>query len=154
MSTPAFKPHPLFARLWIKLAPKAEPKGAADHRDDMLAGISGRVLEMGAGSGLNFSHYPGTVTEVIAVEPEPTLRAAAEQAATGAAVPIKVVDGVADRLPGEDADFDAGVASLVLCSVPDQATALAELKRVIKAGGQLRFFEHVLAQTRRLARVQ
>jgi ubiquinone/menaquinone biosynthesis C-methylase UbiE len=147
VATPAFKPHPLFARMWIKLAPKGEEKGVAEHREDMLAGLSGRVLELGAGNGLNFAHYPEAVTEVIAVEPEPTLRAAATEAAAGGSMPIKVVDGVADRLPGEDGEFDAAVASLVLCSVPDQATALAELKRVIRPGGELRFYEHVQADT-------
>src|SRR3954470_1733956 len=101
MSDQTFKPHPLFARFWIKVSPKAEDKGAAEHRDDMLAGLAGRVLELGAGNGLNFAHYPATVTEVVAVEPEPTLRAAAEEAATKAPVPIRVVEAVADRLPGE-----------------------------------------------------
>src|SRR4051812_35427889 len=147
MGTPAFKPHPLFARMWIKMAPKGEEKGVAEHREDMLAGLSGRVLELGAGNGLNFPHYPPAVTEVVAVEPEPTLRSAAEKAAADARVPIKVVDGVADDLPGADGEYDAAVASLVLCSVPDQASALTELKRVIRPGGELRFYEHVQADT-------
>jgi ubiquinone/menaquinone biosynthesis C-methylase UbiE len=144
MSTPEFKPNPFFARWWIKLSPKDEEKGVAEHREDMLAGLSGRVLELGAGNGLNFAHYPDAVTEVVAVEPEPTMRAAAEEAATER---VRIVDAVADRLPGEDGEFDAGVASLVLCSVPDQATALAELKRVIRPGGELRFYEHVQADS-------
>jgi ubiquinone/menaquinone biosynthesis C-methylase UbiE len=148
MSAPAFKPHPFFARFWIKVSPKAEGKGAAEHRDDTLAGLSGRVLELGAGNGLNFAHYPAEVTEVVAVEPEPTLRAAAERAASGARVQVTVVDGVADKLPAGDGEFDAAVTSLVLCSVPDQASALAELMRVIKPGGELRFYEHVQADTK------
>jgi ubiquinone/menaquinone biosynthesis C-methylase UbiE len=143
MSDTAFKPHPFFARLWIKSSPKAEQRGVADHRDDLLAGLSGRVLELGAGNGLNFAHYPPEVTEVVAVEPEPTLRAAAEEAARDAPVPVRVVDGLADRLPVGDGEFDAAVASLVLCSVPDQADALAELRRVIRPGGHLHFYEHV-----------
>src|SRR4051812_30752916 len=132
MSDTAFKPHPFFARLWIKSSPKAEQRGVADHRDDLLAGLSGRVLELGAGNGLNFAHYPPEVTEVVAVEPEPTLRTAAEEAARDAPVPVRVVDGLADRLPVGDGEFDAAVASLVLCSVPDQADALVELRRVIR----------------------
>ena len=144
MSETAFKPHPFFARFWLKVSPQAEEKGAAGHREDLLAGLSGRVLELGAGNGLNFAHYPPEVTEVVAVEPEPTLRAAAEKAAAEAPVPVRVVDGVADRLPGQDGEFDAAVASLVLCSVPDQASALAELKRVIRPGGDLHFYEHVM----------
>jgi ubiquinone/menaquinone biosynthesis C-methylase UbiE len=146
MSTPAFKPNPFFARMWIRMSPKSEGKGVAEHREDMLAGLSGRVLELGAGNGLNFPHYPETVTEVVAVEPEPTMRAAATEAAPNAPVPVKVVDAVADRLPSEDSEFDAAVASLVLCSVPDQAAALAELRRVIRPGGDLRFYEHVQAE--------
>jgi ubiquinone/menaquinone biosynthesis C-methylase UbiE len=75
------------------------------------------------------------------------LRAAARTAAADARVPVDVVNGVADDLPGADGEFDAAVASLVLCSVPDQATALAELRRVIRPGGELRFYEHVQADT-------
>src|SRR3954454_10131955 len=128
MSTPAFKPHPLFARFWIKVSPKGEEKGVADHREDMLAGLSGRVLELGAGHGLNFPHYPETVTEVVAVEPEPYLRARAEEAAAREApVPVRVVAGRAEELPVGDGEFDAAVASLVLCSVGEPGAALAEV---------------------------
>src|SRR3954447_13902469 len=134
MSESTFKPHPLFARLWIKASPKAEDKGAGAHRDDMLAGLEGRVLELGAGNGLNFAHYPATVSEVVAVEPEPYLREKASGRATEAAVPVRVIEGEADRIPLQDASVDAAVASLVLCSVPDQARALAELRRVLKPG--------------------
>jgi ubiquinone/menaquinone biosynthesis C-methylase UbiE len=109
----------------------------------LLAGARGRVIELGAGNGMNFPHYPASVTEVVALEPEPTLRAAAEKAAPDAPVPVSVVDAVADRLPGDDESFDVAVASLVLCSVPDQAVALAELRRVLRPGGELRFYEHV-----------
>src|SRR3954469_15281982 len=123
MAEPRFKPHPHFARFYKKLSPKAEGRGQAEHREELLAGLSGRVLELGAGNGLNFSHYPATVTEVIAVEPEPTLRAAAEEAAAKAPVPVRVVDAVADELPFADGELDAAVASLVLCSVSDQASA-------------------------------
>ena len=146
--------HPIFARLYALLAGQAEKQGAADHRRELLAGLSGRVVEVGAGNGLNFEHYPPEVTEVLAVEPEAYLRGKAEEAAGGASVPVRVVDGLADDIPAEDASFDAGVASLVLCSVPDQANALAELRRVIKPGGELRFYEHVLANDPKLARLQ
>jgi ubiquinone/menaquinone biosynthesis C-methylase UbiE len=138
--------HPLFARAYARLSPGAEKTGVAEHRDELLAGVAGRVIELGAGNGLNFAHYPSTVSEVVAVEPEPYLRARAQEAAAGAAVPVRVVAGVADALPGEDASFDAAVASLVLCSVPDQASALAELRRVIRPAGELRFYEHVVAE--------
>jgi ubiquinone/menaquinone biosynthesis C-methylase UbiE len=143
--------HPLFARFYSRLV---DPPEAGEHRDRLLAGIAGRVIEVGAGDGRNLGHYPPDVTEVLAVEPEPYLRARAEKAAAAAAVPVTVVDGVADRLPAHDESFDAGVVSLVLCSVPDQPRALAELRRVIRPGGELRFYEHVVSPKPRMARVQ
>ena len=146
--------HPVFARLYAALSPRAEGKGAGEHRDELLAGLTGRVVEVGAGNGLNFGHYPEAVTEVVAVEPEPYLRGRAAEAAADAAVPVTVLDGLADALPCADAAFDAGVASLVLCSVPDQAAALAELRRVIRPGGELRFYEHVESRHPRIAALQ
>jgi ubiquinone/menaquinone biosynthesis C-methylase UbiE len=146
--------HPLFARFFARLAAKGEEAGAREHRQRLLAGTRGRVIEVGAGNGLNFPHYPPEVSELVAVEPEDYLRAKAGEAAEGAPVPISVVDGLADRLPAEDSSFDAAVASLVLCSVPDQASALAEIRRVLKPDGELRFYEHVLAESPRRARIQ
>lgn len=124
------------------------------HRRELVSALTGRVLEVGAGSGLNFAFYPAGVEEVLAVEPEPLLRAAAEEAAAAARVSVRVVDGVAARLPADDESFDAAVASLVLCSVSDQARALAELWRVIRPGGELRFYEHVVARHRVAAGLQ
>ena len=106
---------------------------------------------MGAGAGSNFGHYPATVDEVVAVEPEPFLRERAREAAGRAAVRIEVVDGVADALPAQDGSFDAAVACLVLCTVPDQARALAELRRVLRPGGELRFYEHIRSDRRAVA---
>ncbi|MGH3868454.1 MAG: class I SAM-dependent methyltransferase [Pseudonocardiaceae bacterium] len=135
--------HPRFARMYERISAESEQRGTAEHRDRALAGLSGRVIEVGAGNGLNFGHYPATVTEVLAVEPEDRLRALAEEAAATAPVPVRVLAGHADALPAPDGTFDAAVASLVLCSVPDAARALAEIRRVLRPGGQLRFFEHV-----------
>jgi ubiquinone/menaquinone biosynthesis C-methylase UbiE len=146
--------HPIFARVYAWASPRMEKSGFGERRDQLLAGLAGRVIELGAGNGLNFSHYPPEVTRVVAVEPEPYLRAIAEAEAAKAAVPVEVVDGMADRLPADDVSFDAAVASLVLCSVPDVPAALAEVRRVLRPGGQLRFFEHVRADTPGLARVQ
>src|SRR5437763_11319327 len=146
--------HPVFARFYQRFAAQAMAKGEAEFRREMLEGVAGRVVEVGAGHGLNFAFYPASVTEVVAVEPEAILRRGAERAAATAPVPVRVVDGVADALPVEDAFFDAGVASLVLCSVPDQAAALAELHRVTRPGGELRFHEHVVARSPRFARAQ
>ncbi len=136
------------------MAPIFDAKGGAAHRDELLAGLTGRVVEVGAGSGLNFGHYPETVTDVVAVEPEPYLRAKAELAAETAPVTITVVDGVADQLPVETGSCDAGVASLVLCSVDDQAAAIGELYRAIRPGGELRFYEHIRSSSPVLGRVQ
>ena len=104
------------------------------------------MIEIGAGAGSNFAHYPATVDEVVAVEPEPYLRARARAAAAEAEVRVDVVYGVADALPAADASFDGAVACLVLCTVPDQARALAELRRVLRPGGELRFYEHLRSE--------
>jgi ubiquinone/menaquinone biosynthesis C-methylase UbiE len=155
MSTTATDiPRPRFARMYLGAAARAEERGAGDHRRTLLAGLRGRVVEIGAGHGLNFPHYPSHVSEVVAVEPEPTLRAQAERAASRAQVKVTVLPGVADELPLADASVDAAVASLVLCSVPDQSRALAELRRVLRPGGELRFYEHVLASGKGRAWIQ
>ena len=146
--------HPIFARVYARIAGAAEKAGAAEHRDEVLAGLEGRVVEVGAGNGLNFAHYPSSVVGVVAVEPEPHLRHLAEEAARRCAVPVRVVDGTADALPIESSSIDAGVISLMLCSVPDQGAALAELYRVIRPGGQLRFYEHVRSEDSRRAKLQ
>jgi len=151
---PGWKRHPIFARVYARVSPVMDAQGAVEHRRALLAGLTGRVLEVGAGNGLNFAHYPPAVTELLALEPEPYLRALAEAAADQAPIPVRVVDGTAAALPAPDGSMDAAVVSLVLCSVPDQALALAELYRVLRPGGQLRFFEHVRADTPALARMQ
>jgi SAM-dependent methyltransferase len=146
--------HPIFARVYERLARSAERRGGAEHRGALLKGCGGRVIEIGAGSGANFAHYPATVGEVIAVEPEAHLRERARDAAARAPVSVSVCDGHAGSLPCETAGFDVGVASLVLCTVPDQQRALAELFRAIRPGGELRFYEHVRAVRPREVRFQ
>ncbi len=136
--------NPRFARLYARMS---EREGAEQvgQRRETLAGLRGRVVEVGAGNGRNFGFYPPEVAEVVAVEPEPYLRALAIEAATRASVRVEVVDGVAAPLPLGDGSVDAAVACLVLCSVPDQRAALSELRRVLRPGGELRFLEHVHA---------
>jgi SAM-dependent methyltransferase len=147
--------HPIFARVYERLSVSMDEAGVAAHRRDLVAGLSGRVIEVGAGNGLQFAHYPPAVTEVVAVEPEPRLRASAVRAAAEAPVPVRVVDGLAEDLPAGDDEFDAAVVGLVLCSVRDQGVALTEIRRGIRPGGELRFFEHVVAEPPgRLRRVQ
>ncbi|MFF0447309.1 class I SAM-dependent methyltransferase [Streptomyces sp. NPDC004609] len=147
--------HPVFARFYARFSVAADKKGGmAAHRDELLAGVSGRVIEIGAGNGLNFAHYPCAVSEVVAIEPERTLRVLAAQAAHRVEVPVDVVPGAAEALPVKSEAFDVAVASLVLCSVRDLPRALAEIKRVLRPGGELRFFEHGLAPDKGMARTQ
>ena len=135
--------HPLFARFFARVATRSEQRGQVALRQELLAGLSGRVIEVGAGNGPNFSHYPAEVEELVAIEPEPYLRARAVEAAQQASITIDVREGNANRIPADDCMFDAAVVSGVLCSVPDPEAALSELRRVLRAGGELRFYEHV-----------
>jgi ubiquinone/menaquinone biosynthesis C-methylase UbiE len=146
--------HPIFARVYDRLSRMGAEQGEDEHREELVQGLSGRVVEVGAGNGLNFKRYPPEVSEVVAVEPEDYLRARAEEEAAAAPVTVRVVEGLADQLPLEDGSADAVVVSLVLCSVPDQSRALAEAARVLRPGGELRFYEHVLAKDPKLARFQ
>jgi SAM-dependent methyltransferase len=145
--------HPLFARCFDRLSRLME-RDLSPHRRELLAGLSGRVVEIGAGNGMNFRHYPETTAEVLAFEPEPYLRGKAREAAGAAAVEVVVGEATTEALPLEDGSCDGAVACLVLCTVPDPAGALCELRRVLRAGGELRFLEHVRAGERRKARVQ
>jgi ubiquinone/menaquinone biosynthesis C-methylase UbiE len=116
---------------------------ARELRRRLLSGISGRVIEAGAGDGRSFEHYPPTVTRLVAVEPDSSARASAAQRARGAPVPVEIVAGTAEGLPVESQSFDAAVVMGLLCSVADPDVALRELKRVVRPGGELRFWEHV-----------
>lgn len=145
--------HPIFARFYQRFSRLME-REVGEHRAELLGGLSGRVVEIGAGNGMNFPHYPATVEEVVALEPEPYLRERADEAARAAPAPVSVRDAVAAPLPLDDGGFDAAIASLVLCTVPDPVGALAELRRVLRPGGELRFMEHVRADGPRKAGVQ
>ncbi|MGZ4401127.1 MAG: class I SAM-dependent methyltransferase [Gaiellaceae bacterium] len=125
-----------------------------EHRRKLLAGIAGHVLELGCGSGVNFEHYGPEVARVVAFEPDPRGRALARTRAAEAPVAVQVLDARAESLPIEDESFDAAVCFGVLCSVSDQARALAELGRVLRPGGELRFYEHVRSHRRELSLLQ
>lgn len=146
--------HPLFSRIYPRINAYTEAHGALDHRRELLEGTSGRVLEIGAGTGANFRHYPPQVERVIGVEPEPRLRALAKRAAAEAHVPVEVHAGRAEQLPVPDACVDVVVASLVLCTVTDVPRVLAEATRVLRPAGELRFYEHVRSDQPRRARRQ
>jgi protein-L-isoaspartate O-methyltransferase len=133
--------NPFFSRLWIRMSAK-EPEAIRTLRRENLAGLTGRVLEVGAGTGTNFAFYPATVDEVVAVEPEARLVESARKAARDAPVPVTVTtDTVEQFASGEP--FDAVVCSLVLCSVADPDAVLRQLFSMLRPGGEMRYLEHV-----------
>ena len=144
--------RPLFARFYARVSPAMDAGGIAARRRQLLEGLTGTVIEIGAGNGLHLAYYPAGVTRVLAVEPDPFLRRIALHSATAAPVTVEVTDGVAEELPAGDATFDAAVATFVLCSVASQQTVLREIHRVLRPGGQLRLLEHVRAARRWRAR--
>ena len=136
--------NPFFARVWTMMA-RHEPESRRRLRRENLAGLSGRVLEVGAGTGTNFEWYPYTVTEVVAVEPERRLAVLARQAAAAAPVPITVSTDTVEQFAGASAEepFDAVVCSLVLCSVDEPDDVVRQLLSLLKPGGELRYLEHI-----------
>lgn len=146
--------HPLFARVYPRIAKTAEAHGAAEHRRKLLAGLQGRVIEIGSGHGPNFPHYPASVTRLVAVECEPHMIELARRAADHAPIAVTVMESTAEQLPAVEGEFDAAVVSLVLCSVADQEVALREIARVLRPGGELRFYEHVVSRRPAMAAVQ
>ncbi|CAN5360372.1 class I SAM-dependent methyltransferase [soil metagenome] len=133
--------NPFFARLWTVMSSR-EPEAVTRLRRENLAGLTGRVLEVGAGTGTNFAFYPDSVEQVVAIEPEARLAAVAREAAVTALVPVEVTgetaEGMADSTP-----FDAVVCSLVLCSVGDPEDVLRQLYLRLRPGGELRYLEHI-----------
>jgi SAM-dependent methyltransferase len=135
--------NPFFARLWTVMSAH-EPESLKRLRRENLAGLTGRVLEVGAGTGTNFAYYPATVTEVIAVEPERRLAEQAQRAAAAAPIPVTVTTETVEHYADSDAEpFDAIVCSLVLCSVDDPNSVVRQLYSVLRVGGELRYLEHV-----------
>jgi SAM-dependent methyltransferase len=136
--------NPFFARLWTFLS-NHETEEIQQLRSENLEGLSGRVLEVGAGTGTNFAFYPPTVTEVVAVEPERRLVPLAREAAGRATVPVIVSTGTVEKFAGlsQGEPFDAVVCSLVLCSIEDPDSVLHQLFSLLRPGGELRYLEHV-----------
>ncbi len=133
--------NPFFARLWMTMSGH-EPESLRRLRVANLAGLTGRVLEVGAGTGTNFAHYPAGVTEVIALEPERRLADVAREAAAAAPVPVIVSTAAIEEFAAEES-FDAVVCSLVLCSVDDPDSVVRQLYSMLTPGGELRYLEHV-----------
>lgn len=143
--------NPFFARLWTAMSSR-EPASLRKLRRENLAGLSGRVLEVGAGTGTNFELYPATVTEVVAVEPERRLAEVAERAAADAPISVTVDTGTVEKF-ADSGQFDAVVCSLVLCSVDDPQQVVRQLYSLLRPGGELRYLEHVAGSGAR-ARLQ
>lgn len=141
----------LFASLYDRITAGVEAAGLRDHRERLLRGAQGQVLEIGAGTGANLPFYGGTVESLTLAEPEPAMarrlaKRMRETRSSGALVQAR-----AERLPFADARYDTVVSTLVLCTVGDQARALGEVRRVLKPGGRLLFIEHVRSDEPRVA---
>jgi ubiquinone/menaquinone biosynthesis C-methylase UbiE len=149
--------HRLFAALYDRMLSAQEKAGLRDMRAELLAGASGRVLELGAGTGLNLPHYSAAVTDLVLTEPDPHMakRLRSRVEAAELQFGVEVVEAGAEKLPFEDRSFDTAVSTLVFCTVPDPGQAAAEVARVLRPDGQLLLLEHVRgAREGRLTRWQ
>ena len=144
----------MFAALYDRGLKATEEAGLGEMRSELLAAASGRVLELGAGTGINLDHYPPTVTELVLVEPDPHMAKRLRARLADSPREATVLEAPGERLPFADGEFDFAVATLVLCTVPDPTATLAELRRVLVPGGRLLLIEHVRAQDPGLARWQ
>jgi SAM-dependent methyltransferase len=149
--------HPIFARFYDRMLAGTERAGLGRMRQELLAKASGRVLELGAGTGHNLEYYTDAVTELVMTEPDPHMakrlrERLAEQ--PGAAGNPSVVEASAEDLPFDDGSFDTVVSTLVLCTVPNPLHALTESRRVLVEGGKLLYLEHVRSRRPGVARWQ
>lgn len=133
------------AGLYEAIAGRMEKAGVERIRARLAGDLRGRVIEVGCGTGLNFTHYAAGV-EVVAIEPIHEFRDLAAARAAAAAARIEVIEGDAQALAFPDASFDAAFVTLVFCSVPDAGRGLAELRRVVRPGGRVVLFEHVRSE--------
>jgi ubiquinone/menaquinone biosynthesis C-methylase UbiE len=144
----------MFAALYDRGLKGTEEAGLGEMRRELLAAASGRVVEVGAGTGANLDLYPPAVTGLTLVEPDPHMAKRLRERLGDSPRAATLVEAPAEGLPLPDASFDTAIATLVLCTVPDPAAALAELRRVLVPGGRLLFIEHVRSGQPGLARWQ
>ena len=144
----------VFAGLYNLSFTWAERRGLARLRHEVLSTATGRTVELGAGTGLNLTHYPATVTELVLTEPDPHMAAKLRAAVRRAEVRAEVIEAPAEKLPFPDQSVETVVSTLVLCTVPLPAAALAEVARVLRPNGKFLFIEHVRSQNARLGRWQ
>jgi len=132
----------------------AERAGMGERRRRLLAQVSGDVLEVGAGTGLNLPHYPRELDRLVLAEPNRHMVKRLKRRLGSLEVPTEVIEAPAEALPVDDSSFDAVVSTLVLCTVDDPMRALEEVRRILRPGASLFFIEHVRAEGTRLARWQ
>lgn len=132
------------AAIYDRFMRKTEEAGLCAWRAELLERARGNVLEIGAGTGANLPHYR-EVDRLVLAEPDPHMRRRLETKLGAATVPTEVIDASVEDIPAADGTFDVVVSTLLLCSVRDQARALAEIYRVLGEGGSLLFLEHVAA---------
>ena len=144
----------LFALTYNRLMASGEKAGLAEVRATLLADAKGEVLEVGAGTGLNLTHYADEVGTLTVTEPDGSMLRRLEHVAGRAPRSTTVLRAPAEDLPFEDATFDTVVSTLVLCGVDDQPRAVREIRRVLKPGGRLLFVEHVRSDNAAVARRQ
>ena len=144
----------LFALCYDRMSHSSEEAGLGAMRDELLAEAGGRVLEIGGGTGMNLPHYGGTIESLVVTEPEPAMLKRLRAKACEHAPSAEIVQAPAEDLPFEDDSFDTVVSTLVLCGVDDQATALREIRRVLRPGGKLLVIEHVRSDDPKVGRLQ
>ncbi len=137
------KGHKWFASIYDRMMARAEGSFMRAVREEIAGGATGRVLEVGAGTGANFPYYNEHSEEIIATEPDPYMLKQARRRAEEVGHSIDLRQAPAEELPFEDDSFDTVVSTLVMCSVGDPLRALSEVRRVLKPSGQLRIYEHV-----------